>query len=163
MIQLSNGVKKKNNRYELLIVCILLHTASIDKCPIQAIRIGKESSKYNETILYIKWWFICLHFYHVRLKWINKWPIKKGIDVLLFTLNRCHLPPNFHSFSLSSDNLIPKHLCRYTLPLLICLYTLLPLQWLQENHYPLWNRNKVWFGHSLIHTKNKQAGHVTLL
>ena len=45
----SNGVKKKHNRYELLIVWILLHTASIDKCPIQAIRIGKESSKYNEN------------------------------------------------------------------------------------------------------------------
>lgn len=53
MIQLSNGVKKKNNRYELLIVWILLHTASIDKCPIQAIRIGKESSKYNEKLSFI--------------------------------------------------------------------------------------------------------------
>lgn len=49
----SNGVKKKHNRYELLIVCILLHTASIDKCPIQAIRIGKESSKYNEKLSFI--------------------------------------------------------------------------------------------------------------
>lgn len=39
MIQLSNGVKKKkNDRYELLIVYILL----------QAIRIDKENSKYNE-------------------------------------------------------------------------------------------------------------------
>ena len=30
MIQLSNGVKKKNDRYELLIVYILLHMALID-------------------------------------------------------------------------------------------------------------------------------------